>query len=367
MMRKLLVVGQFTFSVVLIVTTVVIYSQLHFIQTKDLGFDQENIISFASYGEIGRNYEAVKNELMENPDILSVCQGFPPSQSLRGTTEVDWEGKEPSREFLIHADTGDYDYLETLGLEMVAGRYYSREFPTDPDNFVLNETAVEHMGIESPVGKRFSYEGKTGRIIGILKDYHGGSLHHPIQPKVFTFSNGFFTFVKFRPGKTSAIVEYLEEKWNTFVPGYPFRYGFLDENIANQYETERRIGRIFQYFTGLAVFIACLGLFGLASFMTERRTKEIGIRKVLGAKVSAIILLLSKEFVKWVLIANVIAWPVAYIISRNWLKGFAYRIDLGLSLFLFSSILALVTAVLTVSFQAFKAATANPVKSIRYE
>ena len=367
MMRKMLVVGQFTFSIVLIVTTVVIYSQLHFIQAKDLGFDQKNIISFASYGEIGRNYEAVKNELLRNPDILSVCQGFPPSQSLRGTTEVDWEGKDPSREFLIHQDTGDYDYLETFGMEMAEGRYYSREFPTDPDNFVVNETAVKLMELEDPVGKRFTHEGKTGRIIGVLKDYHGGSLHHPIQPKVFTFSNGFFTFVSFRPGKTSETVEYLEDKWNKFVPGYPFRYGFLDENIANQYETERRIGKIFQYFTVLAIFIASLGLFGLASFMTERRTKEIGIRKVLGAKVLAIIVLLSKEFVKWVLIANLVAWPVAYIISRNWLKGFAYRIDLGLSIFLFSSILALLIAVITVSYQAFKAARANPVKSLRYE
>jgi putative ABC transport system permease protein len=332
-----------------------------------LGFDQKNIISFASYGEIGRNYEAVKNELLQNPDILSICQGFPPSQSLRGTTEVDWEGKEPSREFLIHQDTGDYDYLETLGLEMAEGRYYSREFPTDPDNFVVNETAVKLMELEDPVGKRFTHEGKTGRIIGVLKDYHGGSLHHPIQPKVFTFSHGFFTFVNFRPGKTSEMVEYLEDKWNKFVPGYPFRYGFLDENIANQYETERRVGRIFQYFTALAVFIACLGLFGLASFMTERRTKEIGIRKVLGAKVLAIIVLLSREFVKWVIVANVIAWPVAYIIARNWLQSFAYRISLGWSIFVFSSLMALVIAVLTVSFQAFKAARANPVKSLRYE
>jgi len=366
-MRKLLVVGQFTFSIILIVTTVVIYSQLHFIQNKDLGFDKENIISFASYGEIGRNYEAVKNELMQNPDILSVCRGFPPSVSLRGTTDVEWEGKDSSREFLIHSDTGDFDYLQTFGMEMAEGRYYSRLYPTDPENFVLNETAVKQMELDSPIGKRFTLEGRTGRIIGVMKDYYGGSLHHPIQPKVFVFSEGFFTFVKFAPGRISETVEYLEGKWNEFVPGYPFRYGFLDEDIANEYLTEKRIGRIFRNFTGLAIFIACLGLFGLASFMTERRTKEIGIRKVLGAKVWTIILLLSKEFIKWVLIANVIAWPIAFILARKWLEGFAYRISLGWSIFAISALLALVIAVLTVSFQAFQAARADPVRSLQYE
>jgi putative ABC transport system permease protein len=223
------------------------------------------------------------------------------------------------------------------------------------------------MELESPVGKRMTHNGRTGQIIGVLKDYHGGSLHHPIQPKVFTFSAGFFTIVKFRPGRTAEIVQFLEEKWSTYVPGYPFRYGFLDEDIANQYEIERRIGRIFRYFTGLAIFIACLGLFGLASFMAERRTKEIGIRKVLGAPMMKILLLLSKEFVKWVLVANVFAWPVAYIITRSWLQGFAYRTDLNLTIFVFAGLLALVIAVATVSYQAFKAARIDPIRSLRYE
>jgi putative ABC transport system permease protein len=366
-MRKLLVVGQFAFSITLIAITIVMYSQFHFIKTKDLGYDQENLISFASYGEIGNNYESVRNELLQNPDILSVCRGFPPRQSLAGTTEVDWEGKDASREFLIHEDTGGYDYLQTFGLEMAEGRFFSREFPTDPDHFILNETAVRRMGIKSPVGKRLTYKGKTGNIIGVLKDYHGGSLHYPIQAKVFTFSPGFFTTVKFRSGKTAETVAYLEDKWNKFVPGYPFRYGFLDEDVANLYETDKKVGRIFQYFTFLAVFISCLGLFGLASFMVERRTKEIGIRKVLGAKVLTIILLLSKEFMKWVLLANMIAWPVSFLITRNWLRSFAYRINLSLSVFLFSALLALIIAVITVSFQAFKAARANPIHSLRYE
>ena len=366
-MRKVLVVGQFAFSIILIAATVVISSQMHYIQSKDLGFDKDNIISFASYGAIGRNYEASKNELMENPNILSVCRGFPPSSGFGATTDVDWEGKNPTNEFMIGSDYVDYDYLETFGMEMAEGRFYSREFPTDPENFVVNETAVKLMGLQSPVGKRFSHLDQKGRIIGVVKDYHGGSLHSPIQPKVLKFSEGFFVFVKFRPGDVAGMVEYLKEKWEKFVPGYPFRYDFIDQSIANQYENERQIEKIFSYFTGLAVFIACLGLFGLASFMAERRTKEIGIRKVLGAKVLTIVLLLSKEFVKWVLLANVLAWPIAYIIAREWLQGFAYKINLGWGIFVFSSTLALIIAVLTVSVQAFKAARSNPLDSLRYE
>ena len=366
-MRKVLVVGQFAFSITLIVATVVISSQMRYIQSKDLGFNKDNIISLASYGALGRDYEASKNELMENPNVLSVCRGFPPSGGFGQTTNVDWEGKNPANEFMIGSDMVDYDYLETFGMEMAEGRFYSREFPTDPENFIVNETAVKLMGLQSPVGKRFSLEGKEGQIIGVVKDYHGGSLHSPIQPKVLKFSEGFFTFVKFRPGNVTEMVEYLKEKWEKFVPGLPFRYDFLDQSIADQYENERRIEKIFSYFTGLAVFIACLGLFGLASFMAERRTKEIGIRKILGARVLTIVLLLSKEFIKWVLLANIMAWPIAYFVARKWLQGFAYKINLGWGIFVFSSALALMIAVLTVSIQAFKAARSNPLDSLRYE
>jgi len=366
-MRKVLVVGQFAFSIILIVATVVISSQMRYIQSKDLGFDKDNIISLASYGEIGRNYEASKNEMMENPNILNICRGFPPSSGFGATTDVDWEGKNPTNEFMIGSDMVDYDYLDTFGMEMAEGRFYSREFPTDAENFIVNETAVKLMGLQSPVGKKFTYQGHTGVIIGVVKDYHGGSLHSPIQPKVLKFSDGFFTFVKFRPGNVAEMVEYLKEKWEKFVPGLPFRYEFVDQSIANQYENEKRIEKIFSYFTGLAVFIACLELFGLASFMAEQRTKEIGIRKVLGAKVWTIVLLLSKEFIKWVLLANILAWPIAYFIAKKWLQGFAYKISLGWGIFVFSSVLALMIAVLTVSVQAFKVARSNPIDSLRYE
>jgi putative ABC transport system permease protein len=367
-LRKLLVVGQFVFTILLIIGTLVIYSQLHFIQNKDLGYDTDNIFTFASYGQFGRNYEAAKNELLQNPNILSVCRAFPPSPGFRGTENVDWEGKDPTAEFMIFSDIGDYDFIETFGIEMTEGRFYSREFPTDRDNFVVNETAIKKMGLESPIGKRFTHGGKTGVIIGVVKDYHGGSLHNPILPKVITLSDrGFFVCVKFSPGNVSEMVAFLKEKWEKFVPGHPFRYGFLDESIAEAYEAERKIGKIFQYFTGLAILIACLGLFGLASFTAEQRTKEIGIRKILGAKVSGIFFLLSKEFAKWILVANILAWPVAYLLAKKWLQGFAYRMNLGWETFVVSAVLALAIALITVSYQAIKAAISNPVESLRYE
>jgi putative ABC transport system permease protein len=367
-LRKLLVIVQFVFTIGLIVYTTVIYSQLHFIQTKDLGYDAQNIITFAAYGEFRGDFAATRTELLQDPRIITACSAFPPSGGVgQPTIQVGWEGKDPSQEVRFYSDHGDYDFKDTFGLKMAAGRFYSREFPTDLDNFVVNETAVKVMGYSDPIGKRMSFKGKEGTIIGVVKDYHGRSLHEPIRPLVIESGGGFHVCVKYHAGTEPETIAFLEKKWNKYVPGEPFQYGFVDNAIENFYTNERRISKIFRNFTFLAVFIACLGLFGLASFMAERRTKEIGIRKVMGARIWGIILMLSKEFVKWVLLANLIAWPVAYLFSRRWLQGFAYRIDLGWEIFAFSAMLALFIAVLTVSYQAIRAATANPVQSLRYE
>jgi len=367
-LRKLLVVVQFVFTIALIICTTVIYSQLQFIQTKDLGYDTRNLISFAAYGKFRGEFETVRSELLQNPRILNACSAFPPSGGVgQPTIQVDWEGKDPSQEVRFYSDYGDYDFLDTFGLQMVAGRFYSRDFPTDTDNFVVNETAVKTMGYENPIGESLTFKGKKGSIIGVVKDYHGRSLHEPIRSLVIESGGGFFVCVKYQPGTVAETIAFLEKKWNQYVPGEPFQYGFVDESIENFYTNERRISKIFRNFTILAVFIACLGLFGLASFMAERRTKEIGIRKVMGARIWGIILMLSKEFVKWVLMANLIAWPIAYLLSKRWLQGFAYRINLGLDIFVFSAVLALFIAVLTVSYQAIRAATADPVQSLRYE
>jgi len=366
-LRRVLVTGQFAVTIALIAVTAVIYSQLRYMETADLGYDKDNIVYFASYGGLGRNVEATKNALLQNPDILGVTKAFPPFGS-RGTDEVEWEGQEPGRKLLFLEDIGDLDYQKTFGLRMALGRYYSREFPSDASSFVLNETAVREMGLADPLGKWFSYRGRKGPIIGVVEDFHGASMRGLIAPKIISLSDqGFFLCVKFRDGRTKEIMAYLEQVWKDNVPGRPFRYQFLDDDIRNSYEAERKARTAFQTFAGLSIFIACLGLFGLVSFVAERRTKEIGIRKILGAGVPVILRLITGEFVRWVLLSNLIAWPVAYLAARNWLSGFAYRIPLSPGLFVISSALAMLLTVFTVGYKSLRAATANPVDSLRYE
>lgn len=367
-MRKVLVVLQFTFTIGLIICTAVIYLQLHFMQNRDLGYDTENIISFAGYGGFEKNFEAAKSELLQNPYVEAVCRGFPPPSGEWGTTEVDWEGKDPSIEVKIARGPCSNDYLKVFNLKIAEGRFFSRKMANDSQNWVLNETAVKAMELQDPVGKWFSLRGQKGTIIGILKDFHGSSLHNPIAPVAMQPGEGFHVFVKYSPKNMGDLLKFLKTKWDKFVGTHiPFRYEFIDENIKNWYMTEQRIGKIFRYFTVLTMFIACLGLFGLASFMAERRTKEIGIRKVLGAGISGIVILLTREFARWVLVANIFAWPAAYFVSKRWLQGFAYRINLGWEIFVISAFIALIIAVVTVSYQAMKAATANPIKALRYE
>jgi putative ABC transport system permease protein len=366
-LRKVLVVGQFAFATILITASMVIFSQLNYIQNKNLGYDEENIICFASRGEFGRNYEATKNELLQNPDVVSVCLAFPPAQ-FGGTTDIDWEGKDPNQEIVFSFDTGDYDYFKTFNFEMAEGRYYSRKFPSDTANFVVNETAVKVMGFESPIGKRFRYKNKKGHIIGVVKDYHSGSLHSPIMPKIVQLSErGFFVCVKYREKKTAEILTFMEQEWKKNVRNRPFRYNFVDESINKFYENENNIGRIFKYFTGVAIFIACLGLFGLASFMTEIRTKEIGIRKVLGASVPGIMRLLNKEFLVLIALSNLFAWIFSYQIIKLWLQNFAYHIELSWYIFVISGLLSIFIVLVVVSIQSVRVAFKNPVESLRYE
>jgi putative ABC transport system permease protein len=365
-LRKTLVVFQFAVTTVLLILTVVFYSQLHYIQKKDLGFDSENIIALASYGKFGEQYDAVRPELMQNPDILNICRAFPPSQGFGRTSDVDWEGKDPNLEAIFGSDMGDYDYLDTFGMTMAEGRYYSREFSTDKDNFVINETAAKLMGSGSVLGKRFRYRDKSGTIIGVVKDYYGASLREPISPKVIELRDGFFVCFRFR-GAVNDMVGYLENKWEEYVENFPFSYNFIDERIAAYYDADRRASQIIRNFTILALFVACLGLFGLAAFTAEQRTKEIGIRKVLGARPSVLTGMLVKDFAKWVFIANLIAWPLAYYLASRWLSSFAYRAGLGWPLFILILLLTLAVAMATAGFQALRAAASDPVKSLRYE
>lgn len=370
--RKILVVTQFSLSIFLILGTLIIYGQLNYMRNRELGFDKENIIYTSIGSRFRQNIETIRTEMLRNPNILNLTlTNIAPYRwnTNAGIGDVHWEGKTNQAVKMVVTSV-DYDYLETFKLKIVQGRFFSKEFSTDvSDAYVINEAAVKAMEMDSPIGKELRIWNLSGKIIGVVKDYHFESLHSEIIPMAMRILPNWFANVCIRidPNNIPAALSFIEEKWKEIHPEYPFEYSFLDDTIISQYRSEKDVGRIFKYFTFLAIFISCLGLFGLALYTTEQRTKEIGIRKVLGASVPRLTLLLSKEFIKWVLLANVIAWPAAWYIMSKWLQSFAYKTDIGLWTFVLSGILALSISVVTVSFQTIKVAIANPVESLRYE
>ena len=367
-LRKILVVFQFSLSIFLIISTAVIYSQLQYIQSKDLGFNKENLIYASINDRIKENYDAIENEILQNPHILNMTRTFQLPSYNRYSAPVEWEGKTPDQNIVFNISLVDPDYLDTLKLELVHGRNFSNEFSTDTSNYILNEEAVKQMGLESPIGKWLEF-GEKGEIIGVVRNYHYMPFTYEIQPLILYYNPSYYryTILRISGDDIPQTLGFLEETWTKFAPAFPFEYHFLDEDYEQIYRTEHRLGELLRYFSFLAIFISCLGLFGLASFMAEQRTKEIGVRKVLGATISSVTLLLSREYTKWVLLANIIAWPVAYFGMRKWLQGFAYKVDISVLTFVLAGLLTLVIALLTVSYQAIKAAVANPVEALRHE
>jgi ABC-type lipoprotein release transport system permease subunit len=372
--RKILVVFQFSLSILLIIGTIIVYKQLNFIRNRNLGFEKENLVFVYIPEGLTPKYETLKNEFLRNSNVVNVTRSAQsPSYIASTVSALDWDGKNPDEKVMMNWDYVDYNYFETLQLEIIQGRSFSREFATDASEaFVVNEEAVKLMGMESPVGKRLKVFSQEGRIVGVVKNFHFLPLHHEIKPFVYGMNPNWASmmrclFIRVTPDNIAGTLKYVEGVFEKFSPDYPFQYQFFNERIDRSYRSEQKVREIVSFLTVLAVFISCLGLFGLASFMTERKTKEIGIRKVLGASVSNIILFLSKEFIKWVLVANIIAWPVAYILGYKWLQNYAYRTSIALWVFLMAAALSLVIALLTVSYQAIKAALANPVDTLRYE
>lgn len=369
--RRILVVTQFSLSIIFIVCALVVYSQLGFIKKRDLGFAKEHIVHLRMRGELRQKYEAIKNELLKNSNILSVTvTDRTPVMWRNSTDNVSWEGKKADEKIGIGVRIVDYDYLKTFQMEMAQGRFFSKEFLTDAkEGFIVNEAAVKAMGMKSPLAKRFSLWSRQGKIIGVIKDFHTESLHEEIEPFVLLIYPDWYAWmsVKLKSDNVSGALGFLENKIKEFVPGYPLEYQFLDEEIDNLYKSEQLTGKIIIYITLLALIISCLGLFGMASFTAEQRIKEIGIRKVLGASASGIAFLFSREFTKWVAIASLFAWPIAYFAMNRWLQNFIYRIRIGWWTFFLAAALALVIALITVSYQAIKAATSNPVDALKYE
>ncbi len=367
-LRKGLVVFQFSLSIILIICATVIYNQLGYIKNKDLGFDKDQILIIGSISDHVRNYDAVKNELLEHPGVLSAARGFRPIYpEIGSSTEISWEGKEPGSNVLMQRYNVSFDYLNVYRMELASGRNFSNRISADTVNYILNEEAVKITGMNSPLGKRFSYKGREGVIIGVVKNFHHGSLHNKIRPVILQLGEAMAVNIRISPDNIRGSLSYIEKVFKKAVPGIPFDYEFLDETINNFYSAEVRVGTIFKYFTILAIFLACLGLFGLGSFTAEQRTKEIGIRKIHGASVSNIIILLTNEFTKWVLLANIFAWPAAYFFMNIWLDDFAYKSGMGLQVFLFAGTGALIIAAITVCAHSVKASRTNPVDALKYE
>jgi putative ABC transport system permease protein len=373
LIRKTLVVVQFSISVFLIIGLSVIYGQMGYMNNRPLGYDKENIIAIPLSDPAPRStYESYKTALLSNSNVMKVSAASTIPGGLFGIGLIRPMGRPANENLTVQFLNVDYDFVETFGLKLHEGREFSREFTSDMNRaLLLNEEAVKQFGFDSGLGKQLSPGGPVALpVVGILKDYYFKSLHQKIEPFVMVLASeqAFnWVFIKTTHENLSRIVQFAEQEWRRINPGHPFEYTFVDSNIALMYQSEMKLSRLFSIFTAIAIYIACLGLFGLASFTVVQRTKEIGIRKVLGASIGGIVVILSKEYVKWVVLANVFAWPLAYYFMRRWLEGFAYHTSLNVLAFFASGALALIIALLTVSFQTIKAATANPVDSLRYE
>ncbi len=376
--RKALVVTQFVISLLLIIGTLVINQQLRFLKNANLGFDKEQMLIIPFFdNSMNDKYETVKNELAAHPNVVSAaaCYNAPIGESNGFAISVFPDGRDAGAKFVINMNIIDFDYIDSFGLEIIAGRKFSKEFTSDYEKaFIVNEAALKNLGYVSPedaIGKKFiiGINFMEGTVIGVVKDFHITSLHEDIGPLLMLHKPEWFNsmVVKIRPNDISGTLAFLEKTWIKFVPNYPFSSSFLDERIDRMYQSEKQTSIIIRTFSMIAIVIACLGLFGLAAYTAEKRTKEIGIRKVMGATVSNLIFMLSTEFTKWVLVANIVAWPVAYYALSRWLRSFAYRTSIGLAPFILAASLAFLIALFTVSFQAVKAALANPIESLRYE
>ena len=371
-LRRTLVVIQFTLSVILIVGTAIVYQQVQHMLNKELGYEKESIVYFVKRSNLRTQYDAFKSELLRDPNIVGVTTSSDvPTYSVHSTGAFSWEGKNPDTRFLIHQFSVDHDYVKTFNMHIVAGRDFSREFPSDAStqSFIVNETAVDAMGLENPVGTMFQLYDNKGQIVGVVEDFLYKSLQTAIEPLVLRIEprRDSYVFVKFRSEQGQEALASIRRVHDSFNPEFPLEYSFLDESVSRLYDSEQKTKNIFNYFTFIAIFISCLGLYGLAAHMAQQKTKEIGIRKVLGASVMNIMTGLSREFVILVCLANTIAWPAAYYVMNRWLEHFASRTGLSVWIFILSGLASLFIAVLTIFYQSIKAATANPVKSLRYE
>jgi putative ABC transport system permease protein len=370
--RKGLVVFQFVLSSVLIIATIVVSRQVNYIQSRNLGYDKENLVYIHIEGDLEKKYTIFKNEASTLPGIQSVSDiSASPTNIDNSTISVSWEGKDPNVTIPFPNIAVGYDFIHTMKLNMLSGRDFSKDYPTDSDSFIINQVTQQKLGYANPVGRTITMWGRSGKIIGLIKDFHFQSLHNQILPLIIRMAKNNMTggdiLVRTQPGKTKEALGSLQALCKELNPEFPFTYKFSDEQYQRLYKSEEIVGSLSNIFAFLAIFISCLGLLGLAMFTAEQRIKEIGIRKVLGASVASLFSLLSAEFLLLVIIAMVIATPIAWYGMSAWLQGFAYRTTIQWWMFALSGGLIIMIAIFTISFQAIKAALVNPIKSLRSE
>jgi putative ABC transport system permease protein len=376
-LRRALVIFQFVTSLVLIIGTIIVAKQMRFIQNRDLGFLKEHVLIVQDAFILGKRIGAFKEELQQNPDVVSatVTSYLPVLSNRRGRSVFPEGQAERKGTIAIQAWRADTDFVETFGMEILRGRDFSEEFSTDSSAALINETAADVFGWDDPIGKRIGTLGSGGSgkpryytIIGIIKNFHFDSMRKSIMPlALYLEPSSEFLAVRMRAADVPAQIGSIRALWNKYLPGFPFEYSFLDDRFDTMYESESRSGRILNLFAALAILISCLGLFGLSAYTAEQRTKEMGIRKVLGASAPEILFLLSKEFGRLVLTGFLIAAPVSYFVMRNWLRDFAYRTSIDIWPFVISAVLILFIATMTVSYFSIRLAFANPSNSLRYE
>lgn len=368
--RKGLVVFQFALTIMLLIGTVVIYRQMHYVQAKNLGYDRENLVYIPFEGDLVKNYPVFKNEAEKITGVQAITKmKESPTVIGHSTGDFDWTGKDTKEPVSLNDAVVDYDFVKTMKLELSAGRDLSKEF-ADSANFLVNETAAKKIGYKDAVGMPLRFRGKEGKIVGVLKDFHFNSMHQAIEPLIVRLADNQkwgTILVRVSPGKTQEAISALQDLSKKLNPNFTFSYTFADQEYNKLYKSEQLVSQLSNHSAALAIFISCMGLLGLSVFVAEQRSKEIGIRKVLGASVGSVFGLLSSEFMQLIVLSFLIASPIAWLITNNWLQSFEYRATVPWWLFALSGGLIILIAISTISFQAIKAALANPVKSLRSE
>ena len=371
LLRKGLVIFQFTISIVMIIGTTIVYDQLQHLRNADKGFDTEQIVTLnIGHPSLQQSIPVLKNKLEQNPNILSTARTAGMPGRTFGRRGVVPEGASQEDTWIVSVLSFDESYVDLMGMEMVEGRMFDQEIPSDQqESILINEAMAKELGWNDPVGRKIGFGQNQQTIIGVVKDFHFASMRFKIEPLVMFFNpnGGGNLAIKFRTSQAAATMDFVQTAWQETYPNSPIEYRFFDEEFGQQYASDERFGRLVFSFTWLAIFIACLGLLGLSAFTAEQKIKEIGVRKVLGASVSGIVVLLSRQFTRLILLAMVVAMPLAYFMMDRWLSDFAYRVDINLLWFLVSAGAALLIAILTISLQSVRAALANPAKSLRYE